>query len=192
MRDSADGGLLSRLGLSRLFAGPEPEPQEEVDLPAAFKLAMRRNASAVAIITTANGRRAAGLTVISMVSLSTDPPALLFTINRSASAYEPLMASRRFAVNILGERQRHIAELFADPKRRAKRFEDSAWSQSLGGPPVLEGAGAAWVDCDLEAAHDFHSHTIVIGRVRRAWAGAERPLIYEDGAYGRVAPIETD
>jgi len=189
--EKAAGRRRRGVGLRRLFGGGErPAPVAREDLAGGFKRAMRRNAGAVSIITTAHGGKIGGLTVISMTSLSLEPPTLLFTLNAGASAHDLLMASGRFAGNVLGGGQKGVAEVFSAPKRRDRRFREVAWSRTAGGPPMLEGPGAAWFDCEVEHVLERHSHKIVIGRVIGAKAGASPPLIYESGAYGRFAPLE--
>ncbi len=66
-----------------------------------FRKAMRRLASAVTVISTAHDDRRHGMTATAVTSVSSAPPSLLACINRSASLHAPLLASRRFCVNIL-------------------------------------------------------------------------------------------
>ena len=108
---------------------------ESADLALDFKEGMKRNAGAVAIITTAKGSKLAGLTAISTISLSIDPPSLAVSVNQNASAHSVILESKTFAVNILGEEQAHIARLFADKSARDRRFKEIQWSRRKAGRP---------------------------------------------------------
>lgn len=183
-----------RRGLGRLFglkggkkAGADSRGG---DFVADYKAAMRLNAGAVAVITTAAGDRVGGITSTSFNSLSVEPPSIFFGLGNDANAYDLFFESGMFALNILGEGQADIARMFADQTRRNRRFKDAPWSRTAGGPPIIEGDTAAVFECRIEQHLRAHTHTIVVGLVERVRIGRARPLIYLNGGYVRAEALK--
>ena len=55
------------------------------------------------------------------------------------------------------------------------------------GVPILSGC-LANLECIIDAVHDGGDHLIIVGRVNRiAQVEEGKPLLYFDGAYGRIA-----
>ena len=131
-----------------------------------FRAAMRRLTGGVSVITAGRGAEISGMTVSSVSSLSADPPTLIVSVNRSASALALMKSYGFFGVSILTSDQLHIAERFAgkDGLKGADRFATSRWITGISGVPLLADALAA-VDCKVEETIERHSHAIVIGRV---------------------------
>lgn len=182
-REKRGGGLLRRL-----FGNDSSQGEEDAspgDLADVFKLAMRRNAGSVAVITTAVGKKMAGFTSTSFDSLSVDPPTVFFGMGNEASAYDLLFEAGQFAVNILGETQADVAALFADKARRDRRFKDVAWSKTASGVPTLQTATAATIECRVHSHLRAFTHTIVIGAVEKVRLGGAEPLIYVNAGYAR-------
>ena len=119
-----------------------------------FRNAMRQLTGGVSVITAGRGRDVSGMTVTSVSSLSVDPPALIVSVNRSASSWPLLQRYGFFGVNILTSDQIDIAE----------RFAGAEWTTRASGVPLLSGALAA-IECEVEEIVERHSHAIVIGRV---------------------------
>jgi len=150
-----------------------------------FKDAMRHLAGAVSVITVGQGDERTGFAATSVSSLAIDPPSVLVSLNRSSSSWPVLQRYGRFAVNILTDTQRDIAERFAgrDGIKGAARYEGAQWHELVTGTPTLANALAV-LDCDLEEAIDRHSHSILIGRVRAITIRSDAsPLLYWHGAY---------
>jgi flavin reductase (DIM6/NTAB) family NADH-FMN oxidoreductase RutF len=131
-----------------------------------FRGAMRQLTGGVSVITAGRGKDISGMTVTSVSSLSVDPPALIVSINRSASSWPLLKRYGFFGVNILTSDQIDIAERFAgkDGLKGAERFAGAEWTTRASGVPLLVGSLAA-IDCEVEEIIERHSHAIVIGRV---------------------------
>ncbi len=153
--------------------------------PDAFKAGMRRLAGGVAIVATEHQGVRQGLLVSAVTSVSSEPPTLLISLNRTASCRGPVLDSGRFTVNLLGRADRATAELFGDPRRRAQRFATRRWAPLLTGAPALEGC-LATLDCRVQAALEMHSHSLVFGNVVEvmAWTDTIDPLLYWNGDYG--------
>ena len=155
----------------------------------AFREAMRHLAGGVSVITAGIGEDRTGLTATSPTSLSADPPTVLACVNREASAIPVIASYRHFALNVLGEAQRHVAENFTGKGglRGPQRYRDAEWSTLETSASVLDGALVA-LDCELDEMIERHSHTILIGRVVAARvAPGSQALIYWRGAYDRLA-----
>jgi flavin reductase (DIM6/NTAB) family NADH-FMN oxidoreductase RutF len=131
-----------------------------------FRGAMRQLTGGVSVITVGRAKDISGMTVTSVSSLSVDPPALIVSINRSASSWPLLQRYGAFGVNILTSDQIDIAERFTgkDGLKGAERFAGAEWTTRASGVPLLVGALAA-IDCEVEDVIERHSHAIVIGRV---------------------------
>src|SRR5438552_2039255 len=82
---------------------------------AQFKHALSHFASGVTIVTTEHEGTDYGLTVASFASLSLSPPLVLVCISKSSSSHEPIAASGKFGVSILGSDQEAISGRFASP-----------------------------------------------------------------------------
>jgi len=131
-----------------------------------FRGAMRQLTGGVSVITAGMAKDISGMTVTSVSSLSVDPPALIVSVNRSASSWPLLKRYGFFGVNILTSDQIDIAERFAgkDGLKGAERFTGAEWTTRISGVPLLSGALAA-IDCEIEEIVERHSHAILIGRV---------------------------
>jgi flavin reductase (DIM6/NTAB) family NADH-FMN oxidoreductase RutF len=144
------------------------------------KNAMAHLAGAVSIVTVGQGAERNGLTVTSMTCVSMDPPTLLFCINRHSSSWPVLQRTRCFAVNVLGEGHKRLADQFAGRMGHdgPGRYEGAPWRTLATGAPILTDALVAF-DCEIERTIPAHSHEIVIGKIRETLApSGDGPLIY--------------
>jgi len=131
-----------------------------------FRVAMRRLAGGVSVITAGLGSDISGMTVTSVSSLSVDPPSLIVSVNRSSSSWSLLKRYRYFGVNILNGEQQEVAKRFTGKGglKGAERFAGAAWTKRASGARLLVGALAA-IECEAEEIIKRHSHAIIIGRV---------------------------
>lgn len=172
-------------------SAPLPPAKRDTSDPGsiAFRAAMRKLAGAVSILSVGQGEARTGLTATSVSSLSVDPPTLLISVNRSASAYGILLEEGTFAINVLRPHHQALADRFAGRNgiKGAARYEGADWTRLNTGAPVLVDALSAF-DCVLEDAIERHSHMIVIGRVvaSRITENAT-PLLYWAGDYRGLA-----
>jgi flavin reductase (DIM6/NTAB) family NADH-FMN oxidoreductase RutF len=171
--------------------GPAETPDETADrTPAVFRDAMRRLAASVMIVTTRDAEgQPHGMVASSVTPLSMDPPSMLVAVNRSAGLHPVLMQSRRFCVNLLGENQHEQLTPFSQTALRAQRFRADdwrdAWSSDAERLPWLAGAPAV-VDCAVDLATDYGTHTIFVGRVLSVQcvtpaSGSAPPLVWMAG-----------
>ena len=150
-----------------------------------LRMAMRNVAGTVSVITAGSAADRSGLTVTSAVSLSIEPPTMIVTINRGASAWPVIRAHGHFAVNLLASHQQAIADRFAgrNGEKGAARYAGANWTELVTGAPVLADALAV-VDCAIEEIIERHSHAIVIGAVKAVQANGGEALLYHHGRYG--------
>jgi len=167
------------------FARAKPDH----DIAAAdFRGAMRHLVGGVSVITVGQGQDISGMTVSSVSSLSTDPPSLIVSINRTSSSWPLLLRDRIFGVNILTADQLDIAERFTgkDGAKGRDRFAGAVWTTAKTGVPLLVDALVA-ADCEVEEVIERHSHGIVIGRVRDLIVSTRTAaLAYWQGRYVAV------
>jgi flavin reductase (DIM6/NTAB) family NADH-FMN oxidoreductase RutF len=159
--------------------------------PDRFKSAMRDLAGGVSVISAGRGDGRCGLTATSVSSLSLDPPSLLVCIRRASATLAAISTNRAFGVNILSANHRDLAERFAGQGGiwGAARYVDADWLTLATGAPLLADALAA-VDCTVERLIEWHSHAIVIGRVRAVrTSSGPGPLVYWRGGYEQVSGI---
>lgn len=156
-----------------------PSPEQR-----AFRDAMGRFVTGVAVATTRLPDGAPiGVTINSFTSVSLDPPLVLFCLDRRARTLPIFQSAGFFAVNVLAADQRDCSTRFA---RRADDWDGVPHGTWVTGAPVIGGCVAA-CDCTVESLYDGGDHVILVGRVQRIKAAAERePLVYHRGRYTRV------
>lgn len=152
---------------------------------AAFRRALSQFASGVTVLTTrgADGR-ARGLTVSAFCSVSLHPPLVLACVDRRADANTGLRESGVFGISILGEDQEDVSRRFAG--RGDEKFDRTALRQGRHGVPLVEGA-LAQIECRVRSFHEEGDHTVWVGEVLALSSHRGRPLVYQAGAYRKVA-----
>lgn len=154
-----------------------------------FRSAMRKVTSPVFVITTRRGDQVTGLASTNLCPISTDPPLVVFSVNRGTLAERLIGDSDSFAISYLTEDQHRIARLFASPELPAEeQFSDGRWESLITGSPVLEGAAVA-LDCVVESRVCHGTHVVVFGRVVAARSLDQDCLLYRDGSFRRLAPV---
>ena len=105
-----------------------------------------------------------GIAVTSATSVSMSPPSMLVAVNRAASIHPIISLNGQFCLNLMGEVHGAILERFSRSDMRHARFSREHWQEGPGGLPVLRGALSSQI-CAVEAAHNYSTHTIFVGRV---------------------------
>lgn len=142
----------------------------------------------VTVITAGSGDQIHGMTVSAFTSVSADPPLIAAIINRGHGIQPYLQENGApFAVNILAQDQKHIANNFAFT-RAEERFGFGRWITAATGAPVLADA-LAWLDCEVEERYPVGTHIIYIGRVQASEVvrPADQPLLYWNRNYRRLS-----
>ncbi|MBV8524182.1 MAG: flavin reductase [Acetobacteraceae bacterium] len=159
---------------------------------AEFKRAMRRLASTVTIISTAdvNGNRY-GMTATAVSSVSMDPPSLLICVNQNASIHAPLLERGAFCINVLTTEHEELVNAFSGRLSGSERFTVGEWRDDASGIPYLDGAQCNLV-CDIDTVMPFGTHSIIIGLVTGVRvAEGITPLIYADGKLAASQSLTT-
>jgi 3-hydroxy-9,10-secoandrosta-1,3,5(10)-triene-9,17-dione monooxygenase reductase component len=121
------------------------------------------------------------MTCQSLVSLSIEPPLVLFCPARSSSTWPRIARLTRFGLNVLAVDQRALGRAFA--RTGVDKFEGIEWRRDDRGAPIIEGA-LAYVFADVETVHEGGDHLIVVGRVVAAELGRrDDPLPYCRGSF---------
>jgi flavin reductase (DIM6/NTAB) family NADH-FMN oxidoreductase RutF len=150
--------------------------------PLHFRHVVGHLASGVTILTTAAGGERFGLTASSVTSVSADPPMMLACINNAVPSCRAVAAAGRFVVNVLAESQGDLAHQFATAA--SDKFRNVGIHLGHGGMPLLTDA-LAHIECEVAEQVVGGSHSIFLGRVVSATAGAGQPLTYYRGGFGR-------
>jgi flavin reductase len=148
---------------------------------------MARFATGVTVVAARHGPLLAGMTANAVASISVDPPLMMASISHRAETHGAVIGSHAFAISVLADDQRGLAECFAQPTTAAKltRFCDAPWHEAETGSPILEGA-LAYFDCRLVNRYDGGDHTIFLGAIVAAGYrdDAEPLLWYASGFHG--------
>lgn len=134
-----------------------------------------RLAAGVAVVTVERRGVAHAATVGSLVSVSLEPPLVLFCVHTDARLRDVLDDVDTWAVSVLADDQADVADWLASPGRPAVGQLDRVPHRPgpVSGAAWLDGA-AAWLDCRTEAVHAAGDHDVVVGRVLAADEGAAR------------------
>ena len=122
-----------------------------------------------------------GFTANSFASVSLSPPLLLVCPARQLSCFAEFNACERFAINVLADNQRDIANRFAS--FRGDRFANLAWRACpVTKAPLIEGAAAVF-SCATRQRVPAGDHIVLIGEAL-AFAATRAPALgYADGGY---------
>jgi flavin reductase (DIM6/NTAB) family NADH-FMN oxidoreductase RutF len=153
---------------------------------AAFRRALGQFASGVTVLTTrgADGQPR-GLTVSAFCSVSLHPPLVLACVDRRADANAGLRESGLFAISVLGEDQEDVSRRFA--LRGAQKFSETPLVEGRHDVPLVKGA-LAHLECRVRSFHEEGDHTVWVGEVLALSSRRGRPLVYQAGAYRKLAP----
>ncbi len=157
-----------------------------------FKRAMASFAVGVTVVTTLDNAGAPrALTATAFSSLSKTPPLCLVCVDRKSRAHAPILASRRFAINMLSAEQAALSERFADSTIEDK-FAGVDWFKGARtGCPVLAGALCS-LECELVEVHAGGDHDIFVGRLLAVAVDGGAPLVYFRGGYAALSITERE
>jgi flavin reductase (DIM6/NTAB) family NADH-FMN oxidoreductase RutF len=149
---------------------------------------MARFATGVSVVAARHGPLLAGMTANAIASISIDPPLMMASIGKRAETHGAIIGSHAFAISILADDQRDLADCFARPTTAEKLtgFCGAAWHEAETGSPVLDGA-LAYFDCRLTERHDGGDHTIFLGEIVAAGFREDaEPLLWYASTYHRL------
>jgi flavin reductase (DIM6/NTAB) family NADH-FMN oxidoreductase RutF len=128
------------------------------------------------VVTVDAGGHKAGLTVVSLVSLSLEPPLVGVAVRRQAALHELMREAGAFAVSILAAEQEGLAQHFARGVPPIALWHGIETRDGELGAPLLEGA-VGWIECRLASEHPTGDHTFFVGEVVAASRGPGREAL---------------
>ena len=156
----------------------------------AYRHALGRFATGIAVITTRHDGRDHAMTVNSFASVSLDPPLVLFSCEKIARFHEAVTASGTWVASVLAASQAEASRWFALRGRAFDdQFADYPTREALEvGALVLDGCVAA-VECRTIGAYEGGDHTVIVGEVVAVAAREPEvePLLYYGGRYRTLA-----
>lgn len=130
-----------------------------------FRSVTHRLAGGVSIITAGSGKHVEGLTVTSLSTLSSTPPRLLVSLDRTTAVFALIERYHLFGINILDSDQQALATHFSQAGLiHNQRLEEIEWLPATSGAPLLR-YSLATIECEVEEIIERHSHGIVVGRL---------------------------
>jgi flavin reductase (DIM6/NTAB) family NADH-FMN oxidoreductase RutF len=145
-----------------------------------FKTVMSRFATGVTIVTAIEESVPVGFTCQSFLSLSMDPPLVALAPAKTSTSWPRIRRAGAFCVNVLSDSQTDLCRAFS--LSGADKFEGVDWRPGTSGAPVLAGS-LAWIECELQLAHDAGDHELVIGRLISLGVGSGSPLIFYGSSF---------
>ena len=158
------------------------DPNLNPDSSEALKVAFRRHASGVAVITTndASGNPV-GFTATSMTSLGSNPALVTFNVSQGSSSWPAISTAKYVALHMLGAKNLNLAEKMAADN--AMRFLDSDWQRSEFDLPVFQNVTAVLFG-KVREFHQVEQNAVFIIDIISGLAGAQdKALLYNQRAY---------
>lgn len=161
--------------------------------PAVFRSLMATFPAGVAVVTAAEpDGRPWGMTCSSLCSVAVAPPTLLICLRTGSPTLAAALRLSAFAVNLLNDRARAVAELFAsgDPDR----FDRVRWTRepSYGSPHLIADTHTI-ADCRVSTTMHAGDHVVVFGEVFRVslpQGSPPSPLLYGMRKYWSLREVE--
>jgi len=162
-----------------LTDGVEPHIVDDLS---AFKLAFRRHAAGVAIVTgrTPDGTPV-GFTATSLASLAAVPPLATFNMARISTAWPAVEGTTHVLIHLLGARNRDLAERLAGPHK--ERFTGDHWAPGPLGLPLLKDV-PAWMLGRIVERVPVADNAVVVVQIEDGGLGSDDDaLLYHERAY---------
>jgi len=156
-----------------------------------FKTVFRGHPSGVAVVTADAGDGPVALTATSVVSVSAEPPLLVFSASAISSSTPTFLRARTVVVHLLDAEDLDIAKLGATSG--IDRFADtSIWSRLSTGEPVFNGV-RAWIRGAVVNRMEAGGSTVIAVHALQAFSartpdpGRSRDaLVYHNRAWHRI------
>ncbi|MEM1943644.1 MAG: flavin reductase family protein [Candidatus Caldarchaeum sp.] len=149
---------------------------------------MRRVPQCVTVVATCHEGKPHGMTVSSFASVSLNPPLVVVSLERNTMTCSKVQMSKKFAVNLLGQDQSMLSDIFAyvDHDERFKRVKFRIEKEVF---PVLDDVVGV-LFCTVDKAYEAGDHLLVVGRVEECKIYSDNlPLVYHQRQYFTVGPI---
>jgi flavin reductase (DIM6/NTAB) family NADH-FMN oxidoreductase RutF len=159
-----------------------------------YKALARTWAATVTVVTARRAHPAAdntpeldGFTATAFLTVSMDPPIVVVSATRTATAFAMLRDASSFAVNLLSPDQAELAGAFAKPApERVGLWDRTPWTADAEGVPLLSGTTGAF-SARVRQLVEAGDHVLVLGDVTGLHVGeGSDTLVYHNRGYGRV------
>ena len=147
-----------------------------------FKKSLSLFATGVTVITGSTPQGLpVGLTANAFTAVSLEPPLVLVCLDNNTSCLEAFSDGERFAVNILGEHQQALSDIFAGPQKY--KFRNQVYDTWESDCPIFPGC-LVNLECLRVNLFEAGDHVILLGRVERIEHLEQgRPLLYYKSKY---------
>ncbi|MEA2662365.1 MAG: hypothetical protein QOH08_1937 [Chloroflexota bacterium] len=124
-----------------------------------------------------------GLTSQAFIGVSSEPPLVLVSLDRSSRTLTALRQSGSFVVNVLKAGSDELSTRFAS--KADDKFADVRWIPSAvaGGAPILVDAATAFMECAVADTVEAGDHVMFIGSVEGGRVIGGPPLLYYRRTY---------
>lgn len=156
------------------------------DTKAAYRAALGCFGTGVTVVTAMTETGPLAMTANSFVSVSLEPPLVLWCPAKSSRRHDVFTVTPRYMIHVMSEDQQEISSHFA---RTGDDFSTVDWAENDNGLPVLSGCLARF-QCDLRNVHDAGDHSMVLGLVTRVWSRPGHGLMFKRGRYGGFAGLD--
>ena len=131
-----------------------------------YRSVMGRLVSGVSVVTTHYRNLDLAMTATSVISVSLDPPTVLFAVHEDARLAEAVESGAKWAVNILSAEGLATADWLASPGRPAiNQLASVAHSRGEASGAAILDEATAWVQCETSWVKPAGSHLVVVGKV---------------------------
>jgi len=149
-----------------------------------FRKTFRHHPAGVAVITGDDGTGPVALTATSVISISAEPPLIVFSASALSSSTSTLRSCDSLVVHLLSSEQHWLAKLGATSG--VDRFSDlEAWTRLATGEPRYLGV-PVWIRARVAAQISAGASTLFVLHALESHcdvadaAGATTPLVYHD------------
>lgn len=143
----------------------------------AKKKALRRIPYGMFILTAKHGDDVASGTVNWVTQASFKPPLIAVGIKCDSHPYATVKAAGHFAINVLGDGQKDIAQaFFMTVKPEGNQLGPVTFTTGVTGAPIINEAPAYW-ECRVVGVTEHGDHHIFLGEVIEAGVHDETPTL---------------
>lgn len=136
--------------------------------PEAKKQALRQITYGLYVLSAASDDVVGAGTVNWLSQASFEPPLVMVAAKADSGVYQAIEQAGTFAVNILSDEQKDLAQDFFRPTSvEGDQINGHAFKPGSTGAPVLDSA-YAFVECELKDKLAIGDHTVLVGQVINA------------------------
>jgi flavin reductase (DIM6/NTAB) family NADH-FMN oxidoreductase RutF len=142
------------------------------------------------VLTVRDGERRHGMSSSWVTQVSGDPPLLMAAVDVAHHTHGFIIASGRFALNVVGGSGTHLEDYFhSRAAQRPDNLDAVAWDDSPAGLPYLRDAMVN-LECMVRAQHSAGDHTLFVAEITHVMRRIDdRPLTSLDLDYVYVGKL---